>query len=766
MDNFAAAYQHDPNAARLNELLARNGCREYGRDWDDDLVDDFESGYSSQAIYEDTLEKQQDGSISHSRSSSHAPAPSIGRVRSPSAQGSRSPSLSAYQHIIRKASTRSPRRSASHSRQQAVRSPQTFASSSSAFLTSARSTHEPHHTKTLSDASAYTSDSGSRRLLPSDGGYPSSLNPPRRAYTRSYSSQRSYTTKYPETIPEEKGLQRKLSILSESSTSSYIPPHPAVRPLESRKALGEAAGPSEEDEAEYPAPLSLSLIVLGICLSVFIISLNRNLITTAIPRITERFHSYDDIGWYGSAYLLTASAFQPLYGRIYMSFSTKPSFLVALCVFEAGSLLCALAPSSIALILGRAIQGVGSAGVLTGSFVVGTHSVKLAARPLLFAGVGILYATGALCGPLIGGALTDTIGWRWCFWINLPCGLVAFCSVFFFFRRRTPADKSTHLPLVKRILSLDLIGNIILLGAAVQLFVALQLSEARLSWSSSPVIGCLCGFGVTTLLFIAWCWHRQDAALLPPRIIRQRTVAASCGAAFFIYGAVLVHSYYLPIYFQAIRNASALQSGVDMVPYMVANAVLSLLAGIFVSKNGLFAPPAIIGCMIGTIGCGLLATLNVDTSTAKWVGYMILASAGIGMAIQQGFSAVQTALPLEEVPIGTAAVVASQSAGGAIFVSVGNTLLQNHLLSESAAAQVPGVNLRVIIEMGTTNFRQFVPEAALPTVVKIYAKSLQGVFIAAVPLVGCAFLCSLCMEWRSVRADQEKKIARTVEEKT
>lgn len=134
----------------------------------------------------------------------------------------------------------------------------------------------------------------------------------------------------------------------------------------------------------------------------------------AIPEITADFHSYESIGWYGSAYLLTASAFQPLYGRIYMAFATKSTFLIALGNFQVGSIIVAACPSSNVLIVGRAVQGVGSAGLLTGAFVVATHAVKIQHRPVLFALVGILYGVGALCGPLLGGALTDTIGWRWC----------------------------------------------------------------------------------------------------------------------------------------------------------------------------------------------------------------------------------------------------------------------------------------------------------------------------------------------------------------
>ena len=432
-----------------------------------------------------------------------------------------------------------------------------------------------------------------------------------------------------------------------------------------------------------------------------------------------------------------------------MTFETKASFLTALAIFELGSLIGAIAVSSEDLIVGRAIQGLGSAGILTGAFVVGTHSVRLAKRPVLFAFVGILFGVGALCGPLLGGAFTDTIGWRWCFWINLPVGAVTFASVMFCFKRRTSAK--TREPFFKRVWTLDIVGNIILLGAATMLFLALQFSEQRYSWSSARIVGLLCGFGVTTIIFIAWMIYKGDQALLPPKIVRQRTVAASCGAAFFIYGTILIHAYYLPIWFQAIRGDAAITSGVNMIPYMAANALFSMLAGVFVSKNGLFAPPAIVGTALGTIGCGLLATIKPSTSVGMWVGYEIIVSTGIGLAIQQGFSAVQAALPLEHVPIGTAAVVASQSCGGAIFVTVGNTLLQDHLLNENNAHSIPGVNIRAVVELGTTQFRKYVPAEALPELVKLYNESLQAVFIAAVPLCGVAFLCSLCMEWRSVR---------------
>lgn len=552
--------------------------------------------------------------------------------------------------------------------------------------------------------------------------------------------------------------------LSVRSVLSNFAPHPCVRPL-LYSSMGDESPRNERlEQQKYPAGFKLASIVLGICLSVFIISLDRGIITTAIPSIVVDFQSYSDIAWYGSAYLLTASSFQPLYGRIYTSFDIKWSFLAAVAIFEVGSLICATAPLSKALIVGRAIQGLGSAGVLTGSFVVGTHSVCLSRRPILFAFVGILYGVGALCGPMLGGAFSQLLSWRWCFYINLPIGALTFFSVLCFFKPDRPVSTSRPaLPrrttdttirggtFLHRLRALDWIGNTLFTSACTFLFLALQWSQEQSSdWSSARCIASISIAGVTFLSFAIWlCWN-GDEALIPLRILRQRTVAVSCASAFFIYGTLLIHTYYLPIWFQAIKNTSAMQSGINMIPYMLANAFCSLAAGIFVSKIGLFAPPAILGCGIATVGAGLLATMQPTTTTATWVGFQVLVSAGLGMAIQQGFSAVQATLPIHEVAIGTAAVVSCQSAGGAIFVSVGNTLLQNHLFNANKANTIPNVNIRAAVELGATKFREFVPAESLPALLELYNDALQAVFVSAVPLCGMAFFCTLLMEWKNI----------------
>lgn len=368
------------------------------------------------------------------------------------------------------------------------------------------------------------------------------------------------------------------------------------------------------------------------------------------------------------------------------------------------------------------------------------------------------FGVGATVGPLLGGVFTDLVTWRWCFYFNLPVGGVTLASMVFYFH--PPGDHALkQKSFIYRIGELDLIGNVILLGASIMLFLALQFTEQQIPWSSPPIIGLLVGAGLTFLVFCVWQWWKADAALIPPRILEQRSVGASCIIGFFIYAAILIQTYYLPIWFQAVKGYTAIQSGVAMIPYVAANAIASLLAGFFVSKNGYFTAPAIIGCAIGTVGCGLITTITPTSSVGTWIGFEILASAGIGLAIQQGFSAVQIVLPLDEVAIGTAAVVAFQSLGGAIFVSVGNTILQNDLLSASHHNKLPGVDIQAVIKGGASEFRHRVPPEAIPQLVAIYVRALQKVFVAAIPMAGLAFVAAMFLEWKSVKgrrlADEE-----------
>ncbi|KAA8629659.1 hypothetical protein SMACR_05798 [Sordaria macrospora] len=476
----------------------------------------------------------------------------------------------------------------------------------------------------------------------------------------------------------------------------------------------------EPSTVEYLTGLRLGLLIGGLMLGMLLFSIDRTIIST------------------------------PLFGRIFVLYSIKWSYLIAMIIFELGSLLCGLAPNSTTLIVGRAIAGFGSAGILVGSFVIVNKAVPRQKVPIFTAVVGLMFGVGASVGPLLGGVFTDLVTWRWCFYINLPLGAITIiCLVLFFNPKRRERTTRT---LLDRFKDLDIVGNILILGAFVMLFLALEHTTRGFSWNHPLIIWLLVGCGITTIIFMGWQWAKGDAALIPPRIIKQRTVAASCGSAFMIYAVLINLTFFLPLWFQAIKNETAMRSGVHMVPFFVFQSVFSLIAGGIVSKFGYATPPAVIGSAIGTIGLGLLTLLNPNTTTAQWVGYEVLVAAGFGLSIQQCFNAVQTMLSgSDDLPLATAAVAAAQSLGGAIFVSVGNSVFQHQLMKASTANLVPGIDIKQVIAAGATAFRDLIPAEQLLAMIQVYNKAIQTVLIVPIPLGVLATLIACFIEMRSVK---------------
>lgn len=355
------------------------------------------------------------------------------------------------------------------------------------------------------------------------------------------------------------------------------------------------------------------------------------------------------------------------------------------------------------------------------------------------------FGAGAILGPIIGGAFTDNATWRWCFYVNLPLGgLIGAVTILFFKPQEeyTPSRSLTQI-----ILEVDIIGNALLLSTAAMFFLAMQYSAQPHAWHTSRVIGLLVGSGAGLGVFLVWQWRKGDRALIPPSIMCRRNVATGLTNTFFIYGTLLSQVYYLPVWFQACRDQSALDSGVSMIPYLLGNSIFAVLTGAFVSKIGYFAPPAILGSAIATVGSGLLSTLAVNTNSSKWIGYEVLTSVGIGMTVQQSYVAVQCTVTLEQLAVASSLVSAFQALGGSIFISVGNTVLLNELYD----AALPGIDIDTVIAAGATGFRAFVPEERIPALLDAYNGALQKVFQMGLVCSALAFLVALGLEWRSIK---------------
>jgi hypothetical protein len=216
-----------------------------------------------------------------------------------------------------------------------------------------------------------------------------------------------------ESPPQTAEKEEEKAELTRSNSLDKIEKDQHLSALDEVKALDEYN--PDDDEVNYPTGLKFVIITIALCLSVFLVALDNTIIATAIPHITDQFKALGDVGWYGSAYLLTTCALQLFFGKLYTFFKIKTVFLVSIFIFEVGSALCGAAPSSVALIVGRAIAGVGSAGIFSGALVVIAYSVPLEKRPIFTGIIGAMYGIASIAGPLLGGVFTDKLSWRWCF---------------------------------------------------------------------------------------------------------------------------------------------------------------------------------------------------------------------------------------------------------------------------------------------------------------------------------------------------------------
>ncbi|KAJ6257470.1 MFS-type efflux pump [Drechslerella dactyloides] len=530
------------------------------------------------------------------------------------------------------------------------------------------------------------------------------------------------------------------------------------------KKMSRGGNPPEE-EIVYPAGVVVIAILIGLMLAVFLVALDQTIISTAIPKITDRFKSIDDIGWYASAYFLTSTALQPTFGRIYKIFSIKGTFLVAIALFELGSVVCGVAPNSTALIIGRAIAGLGVGGIFSGAIVILAYILPLQKRPLAFASIASMWGIASIVGPLLGGAFTDHVSWRWCFYINLPFGAIS-CVVVAFVLKIPREANPEGLTVMQRIRQLDLIGAAILIPAVVSLLLALQWGGTTYAWGNAKIIGLLVCFGGLIIIFIISQWRLGDAATLPPRIIKQRSVLASLSFACCFGAAFFVDVYYLPIYFQSVKGSSATKSGIQVLPILLSCVLTSMLSGGLITAIGYYTPFLIGGMALYSIGAGLITTFEVDSNSAHWIGYQVLAGSGVGVGFQVPILAVQTVLSMDDIPVGTAIITFFQSLGGALFVSVGQNIFTNGLKS-GLQKYIPEIPPAAFLTSGATEIssvlQRFDMSDRLGDVRQSYMVGLKDTFRLCLALAICAFFCACGLEFKNIKKEKQKKEAEAAE---
>ncbi|KAK7967649.1 uncharacterized protein PG986_001926, partial [Apiospora aurea] len=511
--------------------------------------------------------------------------------------------------------------------------------------------------------------------------------------------------------------------------------------------------------------LPFLLLLFSVFLSILQIALNATITSTVIPIITDEFHSAADVGWYASSYFVTTTDMIttpkmrhiPLTGKLFRLFNVKATFIAFLAIYFIGSLLAGLARSSAMFIGARAVAGVGGSGILTGSMTLIAMSVPLAKRSVINGILMGMFATFQAVGPVIGGALTAGASWRWCFYINLPLGGAVMVFIGLFVKipimgapARPSTDDAAGPPtLYEKLIQIDLVGLLIFVLATALFLVGLQWGGTTYPWSSGMVVGFMvggiAGFGVLA----GWFWYKGDAALIPAKFFKMRVLNMISLTAVVQAGGTFTALYWYPIWFQAVKGASALQSGTMLLPLILSQLVFSVLSGGLVQKTGYYLPEVVAGNVFIALGSGLTTMFVPSTKAGEWIGYQILVGAGRGLALQVLVTAIQANVPNEDASIASAYVMFAQFFGGALFNCVAKAIMTTTLPS-SLAKYAPDVDPRVFANTGITEVRNVISAAHLPAVLLAYNKVIMNVFYLQLAAACVALLTGLGVGWKNL----------------
>ncbi|KAH7196249.1 major facilitator superfamily domain-containing protein [Fusarium oxysporum f. sp. albedinis] len=472
------------------------------------------------------------------------------------------------------------------------------------------------------------------------------------------------------------------------------------------------------DGHEYPSGAHLGFIIVALVLSVFLVILDTTIVATAIPKITDEFHRLDEVSWYGAAFFVCTAAFQSTWGKAYKYFRLKICFLVSIFIFEVGSLICGVAPNSVTLIVGRAIAGIGCAGIASGAYIIIGFSARPTKRPVLTGVVGASY-----------GIASVTVA-------DVP----------------NQVSVPAVVPYREKLLQMDPLGTALIMGFTTSFLLALQYGGIQHAWGSSMVIGLFAGSGLILAAFVVLEWFQGERSMIAPRLLKDRTLYISSAYAFFFAGGYFALIYYLPIYFQSIHDVSPTMSGVRNLPLIIAVTIATIVSGASITNTGIYAPILVGSAAIATVAAGLIYTLDVGTGSGKWIGYQVLAGVAWGAGIQVPMIATQgTSKELDLAPK-TAILLFFQTVGGAFLIAAAQTSFLHTMLKEMRE-MAPQVSQSQLVQTGATEIRQVFDENVIPFVIRTYMEGLKVAFALVIAATGVAFTVSLGTGWSRLKTN-------------
>ncbi len=413
------------------------------------------------------------------------------------------------------------------------------------------------------------------------------------------------------------------------------------------------------------SPAEIRSILVGLVAAMLLAALDQTIVATAMPTIGLELGDAANLPWIVTAYLLASTAVTPLYGKLSDIHGRRIMLLIAIATFSLGSLLCALAPTMIALALARGLQGIGGGGLIALAQIILADILSAKERARYQVYIAGVFALSSVAGPLLGGFFAQHLHWSAIFWINLPIGLVAFVFT---------NAKLKLLPRNERRHSVDYPGAALLVVSSTSLMLALSWGGVRDPWVSGPVLGLL-AFGLVGGAGFAARLATAAEPLIPLSVLRDRVVTSATLAACFAMGTLIGLSIYVPIFLEGVVGLDPSRSGLAMVPLMIGTVAGATLSGrsMVYFRHYKRLPLALLTLSVGA--CGLLAYRGHTLPLWLVESLFVLLSMGIGTVLPLSTIVVQNAVAPQQLGIATAAMNFFRSLGGALIVAIFGTLV-------------------------------------------------------------------------------------------
>ncbi|GAW02960.1 MFS general substrate transporter [Lentinula edodes] len=517
--------------------------------------------------------------------------------------------------------------------------------------------------------------------------------------------------------------------------------------------------PQLTDQTRLLPPRQMIVVMFALSLCNLVTTLDQVVVSASLSTVAAAFNAGSVSAWIPAAYLMTSTAFQPLYGRLSDIFGRKAAIILAMGIYILGNLVAGFSKSIIQLIVFRAIAGVGDGGATSMVQIVVSDVVSLRDRGKFIGYAGAVTAAGYTIGPIIGGALAQHVSWRWTFWITLPVALFASIAILILLPLK-PVQGDMR----SKLLMIDYVGVFLTLAACTMIMLPLVWGGVTFPWKSAIVLGPLIAGIVAVGIFCLWESRVARLPLVPMYIFRHMTVVGVYICMFvngFVFFSML---FYLPQFFQVILGYSSTRSGTFIIPLLVTVVSSAVGSGIWISRTGKYRSMIYLGFATFAIACGCMTIFTAETSRVVMVVLMVIAGLGIGATMQTTTVAAQASVERKDMAVVSAVRNFLRMLGGALALPSSAALLNNAMRVSMNTLSLPPSTISSIINnpsllLQPSDLSKFglTSSQADHILVQGYNKGFKDVFILNTALTVLAFVASVVMIGHKelLRGDEE-----------